>query len=138
MAPNPGPDRSSGLLHLSRRGMWIAVGAVFVIIAAVGAVLPLVPTTGPLIVAAWAFAKGSPALHRWLLSSRVFGPLIAEWEAYGVIRPRAKLLALGSMGLASAWMGFGADMHWILSAIGIGLCGVGAVYVATRPSVPLV
>ncbi|WP_422007263.1 YbaN family protein [Pyruvatibacter mobilis] len=121
-------------LHLSRRGLWIALGVSFLLIGAVGVFLPLIPTTGPLIVAAWAFAKGSPALHRWLLSNRLFGPFILEWETYGVIKPRAKLLALGSMGLASAWMAFGADMHWALAALGIGLCGIGSAYVASRPS----
>lgn len=136
-SPSRGPaDRVASLLHLSRRGLWILVGVVFVAIAAIGAVLPLIPTTGPLIVAAWAFAKGSPALHRWLVSNRLFGPLIVEWETFGIIRPRAKLLALGSMGLASAWMAFGADMHWALAALGIGLCAIGAGYVASRPSGP--
>lgn len=123
-----------GWMHLSRKGLWIALGITFLVIGAIGAFLPLIPTTGPLIVAAWAFAKGSPALHRWLISNRLFGPFIVEWEAHGVIKPRAKMLALGSMGLASAWMAFGADMHWALVTLGVVLCGVGSVFVASRPS----
>ena len=67
-------------LHLSRRGLWIALGVSFLLIGAVGVFLPLIPTTGPLIVAAWAFAKGSPALHRWLLSNRLFGPFMAAFS----------------------------------------------------------
>ncbi len=126
--------KEDGWLHLSRRGMWIAVGVTFLLVGAIGIFLPLIPTTGPLIVAAWAFAKGSPTLHRWLISNRLFGPFIVEWETYGVIKPRAKVLALSSMGLASAWMAFGAQMHWALAALGIVLCVVGAVYVASRPS----
>jgi|GEM_PF-2029906 len=121
-------------LHMSRRGFWIGVGITFLAIGAVGVFLPLIPTTGPLIVAAWAFAKGSPALHRWLVSNRILGPFITEWETYGVIKPRAKMLALGSMGLASAWMVFGAEMPWFLAALGVALCAVGSAYVASRPS----
>ncbi len=123
-----------GWLHMSRRGMWIALGITFVLIGGVGIFLPLIPTTGPLIAAAWAFAKGSPRMHRWLVSNRLFGPFIVEWETYGVIKPRAKLLALASMGLASAWMVFGANIHWSLALLGVGLCAVGAVFVASRPS----
>lgn len=124
------------MLHLTRRGLWNGVGAVFVVIAAIGAVLPLIPTTAPLIVAAWAFAKGSPALHRWLLASAFFGPLLADWEMHGVIRPRAKLFALSGMGAASAWMVFGAGLPWALSGAGVALCAVGAGYVLSRPSAP--
>ena len=123
-----------GWVHRSRRGLWNVLGAAFVLIGVVGIFLPLVPTTGPLLVAAWAFAKGSPRLHHWLINNRVLGPFIVEWETYGVIKPRAKLFALSSMGLASAWMMFGADMHWILATLGVGLCIVGSVYVASRPS----
>lgn len=121
-------------LHMSRRGLWIALGVTFLLIGAIGVFLPLIPTTGPLLVAAWAFAKGSPALHHWLISNKLFGPFIVEWETYGVIKPRAKLFALSSMGLASAWMMFGADMHWMLAMLGVGLCLVGSTYVASRPS----
>jgi len=133
-----GLQTGTGWLHMSRRGLWITLGGVCVAIGAVGVFLPLIPTTGPLILAAWAFAKGSPALHRWLLANRLLGPFIAEWEAYGVIRPRAKLLALGSMGAASAWMVFGAHMHWALTALGVVLCILGSAFVASRPSAHMV
>ncbi|MGD1934280.1 MAG: YbaN family protein [Candidatus Phaeomarinobacter sp.] len=120
--------------HRSTRGLWNVLGAVFVLIGAIGVFLPLIPTTGPLLVAAWAFAMGSPRLHHWLINYRVLGPFIVEWETYGVIKPRAKLFALSSMGLASAWMMFGADIHWSLATLGVALCIIGSVYVASRPS----
>ena len=122
-------------LHLSRRGLWIALGVSFLLIGAVGVFLPLIPTTGPLIVAAWAFAKGSPALHRWLLSNRLFGPFILEWETYGVIKPRAKLLAVLTM-VAAFLLSLVLDVRSeILILQAVVLAAVSA-FLLTRPSPP--
>ena len=67
---------------------WLCVG-----LGIIGAVLPILPTTPFLILAAYFFSKGSPHLHHWLLSRPHFGPSIRDWEERGVIRPRAKKLA---------------------------------------------
>ena len=62
-------------------------------------VLPVLPTTPFVLLAAWFFSKGSKRLHAWLLSSKTFGPIILDWERHGVIRPRAKALSLTMMAL---------------------------------------
>ena len=78
-------------------------GIFFVGLAALGAVLPLLPTTPFLLVAAACFAKSSPRLHKMLLNNKVFGPLIYHWQASRSIPKRAKIIALLSMVLALAW-----------------------------------
>ena len=60
--------------------LWTLVGILFVVLGAIGAVLPLLPTTPFVLVAAWCFARSSPRLHRWLLESRLFGPMLRDWE----------------------------------------------------------
>jgi len=75
-------------------------------LGALGVMLPLLPTTPLVILATFAFAKSSPALHDWLLNNRHFGPIIADWQANGVIALRYKSLALlmmlGAIGLSAA------------------------------------
>ena len=79
------------------------VGLFFVGLAILGAVLPLLPTTPFLLVAATCFAKSSPRMYKMLLDNKVFGPLIYHWQASRSIPKSAKIIALTSMVLASCW-----------------------------------
>ena len=76
---------------------WLILGVLFLLIGAVGVVLPLLPTTPFVLAAAACFAKSSPRMHTWLLGSHVFGPVISNWENKKCIPLRAKLLALTMM-----------------------------------------
>ncbi len=58
-----------------------------------GLFLPLVPTTPFLLLAAFCFSRGSPALHRWLIEHPTMGPIIRDWNEHRVIRPRVKWMA---------------------------------------------
>jgi len=97
------PNPRAALLQFSlNRLAWQAMGGIALLLGAMGVVLPLLPTTPFVILAAFAFAKGSPALHDGLMQSRTFGPIITDWRANGTIAPRYKILALAMMGGALA------------------------------------
>lgn len=57
-------------------------------------VLPVLPTTPFLLVAAACFARSSPRFYDWLLSNRIFGPLIRDWREHRCIPLRAKIMAV--------------------------------------------
>ncbi|AOY00306.1 YbaN family protein [Jeongeupia sp. USM3] len=76
-----------------RRNFWRIAGVIALALGAIGVVLPLLPTTPFVLLAAFCFARGEPAWHAWLLRHRVFGPLIKDWEARGAVPRRAKWLA---------------------------------------------
>lgn len=69
------------------------VGALAVMLGILGLFLPLLPTTPFLLLASWCFARGSSRLHRWLLSHRVFGEYLRNFEAGHGIPLKAKILA---------------------------------------------
>lgn len=69
------------------------VGALAVLLGILGLFLPLLPTTPFLLLASWCFARGSDRLHRWLLSHRVFGEYLRNFEAGRGIPLKAKILA---------------------------------------------
>ena len=82
---------------LTSRLLWLTVGLAALVVAAVGVVLPLIPTTPFVILAAFAFMRSSQRLHDWLVSHRMFGPMIVDWREYGAIGRVAKRAAIASM-----------------------------------------
>ncbi len=75
------------------RLLWRALAVLSVVLAVIGAVLPVMPTVPFLIMAAWAGGKGWPALETWLLNHTHFGPGIRRWRERGAVPRRAKWLA---------------------------------------------
>ena len=77
-----------------KHSLLIFLGWFFVILGAIGAVLPLLPTTPFLILALTCFAESSPRFHRMLLANKWFGPPLAQWEKSKTIRREIKHKAM--------------------------------------------
>lgn len=80
-----------------RKPLYMAAGFLALLLGAIGVVLPLLPTTPFVILAAFFFSKGSHRIHQWLLRQKTFGPMIQNWEASRVIPYKAKLLSTTMM-----------------------------------------
>lgn len=85
------------------RVLWLAAGGLALAIGLVGIVVPLLPTTPWVLLAAWCFSRGSARWERWLLEHRRFGPMVRDWRAHRAIPLRAKQLATVTMTVGSAW-----------------------------------
>ncbi|XPF95944.1 YbaN family protein [Colwellia sp. RE-S-Sl-9] len=90
-----------------------STGCIFVFLAILGAVLPLLPTTPFLLVAAGCFAKSSPYFHNKLLNSKLFGQLIKDWQDSRSISQKSKMISLCSMALAGAWSCYMLGNIWL-------------------------
>lgn len=73
-------------------------------LALLGVVLPGLPTTVFLLIAAWAAARSSPRMAAWLEQHPLFGPMIRNWQAGGRVSRRAKWSATVTMLLCAAIM----------------------------------
>ncbi|MFP5509999.1 MAG: YbaN family protein [Alphaproteobacteria bacterium] len=113
--------------------VWTGFGALALGIGALGLVLPLLPTTPFVILAALAFSKGSPRFARALHGHRVFGPIIAEWRARGAIAPRYKALALAMMGAALAASVALAFSTAVIALQALAMTGAAA-FILSRPN----
>ncbi len=115
------------------RAFWFLTGCLALALGAVGVVLPLLPTTPFVILAAFAFGKSVPALRHRLERNRIFGPMIADWQATGAIAPRAKALAVAMMAVA---LGFGlaSGMPFAAKLLQVAVIAAAATFVLTRPN----
>lgn len=64
---------------------WLSIG-----LAALGVLLPILPTTPFLLLAVWCFARSSPRFHDWLLYRSWFGPYLRHWQTHRGLPPGAK------------------------------------------------
>ena len=79
------------------RALWALVGLGFVATGAVGVIVPGLPTTPFLLLAAACFARSSPRLYAWLLRNKTFGPMIEDYRAGRGVSARVKATAISIM-----------------------------------------
>lgn len=106
---------------------WLSVG-----LGLLGVILPILPTTPFMILAAFCFANSSPRSRDWLVNRTVFGPHILNWEREGTIARRAKKMALLAMG-AVILLSLVLEVRFMIVAIQIALILPAALFVWTRP-----
>lgn len=101
----------------------------------VGIVVPGLPTVPFVLLSAYAAARGSHKLHRWLLAHRRFGPMIDDWQRHGAVSRRAKWFALVTMATCAGVMFLTAPRPW-MAATGTAIMAVVATWLWARPEPP--
>lgn len=76
------------------RWLLVLVGVLSVGLATAGIVVPLLPTTPFLLLAAACFVRSSDRLHRWLLGHRVYGPIIRGYREHRALPASSKVTIL--------------------------------------------
>jgi uncharacterized membrane protein YbaN (DUF454 family) len=86
-------------LHPSRavRVALVAAGTAFVALGIAGIVVPVLPTTPFLLLAAACYARASTRFYGALVRSRLFGPMILEWRRHRSVPKRTKAVAIALM-----------------------------------------
>ena len=106
----PAPSRAP-LSAVTRLGLlvlaWLSLAS-----AALGVVLPVLPTVPFVLVAARAAARSSPRLSTWLLQHPRFGHLIRDWHAGGVVQRRSKWIASATMAASALLMLWWVGPRW--------------------------
>ncbi|MEM9209625.1 MAG: YbaN family protein [Pseudomonadota bacterium] len=117
------------------RYLWLTFGLLALALGAIGSVVPLLPTTPFILLAAYAFARSSDRLHTWLLQHRTFGPLIDNWQRYGAISRGAKTAGLVSM-IAVFSLSLVMQASTTVLAVQAVVLSASALFIATRPNPP--
>ncbi|GAB4305545.1 MAG: YbaN family protein [Candidatus Bipolaricaulota bacterium] len=108
-----------------RRRLLASCGLLCAGLAILAWILPVLPATPFLLLAAWCFARSSPRLHAWLLGNRLFGRYIRDYEA-GRGLPwtwKAATLAFiwGSVAFSATFFARTTWLRVLLGAIALGV-----------------
>lgn len=123
------------MINRAKRIVFFVVGVIALGLGAIGVVLPILPTTPFILVAAFAFAQSSKRLHQWLLDHRLFGTLIADWRRYRAISRSAKIASIVSMiAIVALSVLLRVPTHAIVIQVVVLL--ITATFILTRPEPP--
>jgi uncharacterized membrane protein YbaN (DUF454 family) len=106
------------------RPVYLAGGMLAMALAAIGVVLPIMPTVPFLLLAAFCFARSHPAWEQRLLDHPRYGPSLRDWRERRAISRKAKLAALGAMSAGVAFTGLTVGWPWVLISVAVlVICG---------------
>ena len=83
--------------HPFKRVFWLLLGVSAFALGGIGIVVPVLPTTPFILLAAYAFGKSAPSISAWLETHRTFGPAIQDWRTHRAIATRYKFAAVTMM-----------------------------------------
>jgi uncharacterized protein len=106
------------------RLFWITIGLGFLGLAYIGILLPGVPTTIFVILAAWAFAKSSPTWDKWIHEHPRFGPYLIGWEQYRIFPKHGRYAMMSMMSISMVIMYFTVENLIILAYAGAAFAAI--------------
>ena len=105
-----------------KRYLLIIAGSICLVLGAIGAFIPIFPTTPFVLLAAFCFMKGSPALYHRILKIPWLGGFIRQYTESDTLSMRARIEAIAILwiGLVISMVVVGNQtMIWVLILIGI-------------------
>ena len=117
---------------LSNGLLWLA-GAVGLVLAVIGTILPVMPTVPFLLITFTCWAKASPRFHAWLYRHPRFGKMMRDWQEKRAIPRRGKYMAWGMMSLSCLGLLIRFPERWYVGAsVGV-VCLCVGIYMARFP-----
>ena len=116
----------------SLRLLWVMAGLLSLSIGVIGVVLPVLPTTPFVLLAAFCFSRGSARFERWLLDHRLLGPIVRDWREHRAVPLPAKRLAYVMMAASSVAAAFMLPLPW--AGVPAACCAAGAFWLWRLPT----
>jgi uncharacterized protein len=114
-----------GMISRMEKRLWTVAGSICVGLGIMGILLPVLPTTPFLLLAAYCYSRGSQRFYHWLLHLSRFGSYIRNYCEGRGIPVKQKLMAITllwlTIGLTS---GFLAMAWWVKAFLAIVATGV--------------
>lgn len=104
-----------------KRQLYLSAGLLSVALGTIGIFLPLLPTVPFMILAAFCFARSSPALEARLMNHPRYGHHLVAWREKGVVSRRAKWSATIAFGVSITLGLVAMSLPWSLVPLGVAL-----------------
>jgi len=102
----PTPMHHKKKRHRITKALLVVAGTICVALGAIGIVLPVLPTTPFLLLAAACYFRSSERLYNWLLSNRFFGEYIKNYREGKGIPLKTKIIAVAVLWIAIVYSAF--------------------------------
>lgn len=101
----------------ARKWLFVAAGVLALGLGTAGILLPLLPTTPFLLIAAACFMRSSDKLYRWLITHRWFGSYIRNYREHKAITKQSKVVTLVLLWGTIGYTGFAVVSSWVLRIV---------------------
>lgn len=118
------------------RFVYLLTAAFFFVLALAGVILPGFPATPFLLLCSYCLVRSSPALNERLLRSKIFGPILRDWQEHHGIQRHIKLKAtfvVAASVAATLYFGGRGALQLVLCGV---LVAIGLTVIWTLPEVP--
>ena len=112
----------------------VTIGLICLGLGIVGYVLPGLPGTIFLIIAATLFVRSSDRLYKFVVNNRLFGRQVEEYLRTGAMPLKAKIISLVSIWAFTLISVFLTPYTWLFKIPILILAIVGTVYILSRPT----
>lgn len=115
--------------------MYKCIAVLSLMMAFAGVLLPGLPATEFVILSAWAAAKGSPTIYRFIMSRPYFREMIENWQNGRVITRKNKVISTISISVCFLILWVHHVAFWVLFVATAGML-IALVIIWRRPEVP--
>lgn len=116
------------------RGVFFGLGVMFFGLGLLGVVVPGLPTTVFILLAAYCWAKSSRRFYAYLLRHKIFGKMIIDWQERRAMPRFAKYMAWGMMSVSVVVLLFSLPdgKLWVAGLVGT-ICLAVSIWMARLP-----
>ena len=114
--------------------IFIILGLICLGLGIIGYVLPGLPGTIWLIIAAALFVRSSDRLYNFVVKNRLFGRQVSDFLKTGGMPLKAKIFSLGSMWTFTMISMFLTPYSWLFKIPILLLAIAGTIYILSRPT----
>ena len=101
----------TGLTDKVKRILFVIFGTLFLVIGFIGVVIPVLPTTPFLLLAAACYIRGSKRIHNWMINNSIFGDFVRNYMERKGITIKQKLITLTFL-----WLTIGFSIYYIIDS----------------------
>jgi uncharacterized protein len=103
----------------AKRTLLLVGGSLALVLAVIGAILPIMPTSPFLLLSAYCYARSSTRCHSWLTTNRLFGRYVTQMAQGRSLSPPLKVALI-----ASSWLTAAISAVWLAPNLTVRIIGL--------------